>query len=177
MQASIFLLMSFLVFTFLFVRIIWKGIIHCSISPEVNYKKVSATAASSFTWLGYIFSHANNSNHHQKATESFSTLTPELLNLSSLLTSTTSSLFLTISHENIKCLIFTAFSPSCSPQLLWQSRRQHRLGIHSDQLILSQKEQVTSTKAAALSSVRSWICTSDTSANFPEANQYFKNTF
>lgn len=81
-QASIFLLMSFLVFTFLFDRIIWKGKIYFSISPQVNYKKVSATACSFFTWLGYVFSHANNSNHHQKDIESFSNLTDELLNLS-----------------------------------------------------------------------------------------------
>lgn len=56
--------------------------IYFSISPKAHYKKVSATAGSFFTWLGYVFSHANNSNHHQKDTQSFSTLTAQLLNLS-----------------------------------------------------------------------------------------------
>lgn len=51
-----------------------------SISPDVNYNEVSATAGSPLTWLGYVFSHANNSNHHQKETESSSTLTVELPN-------------------------------------------------------------------------------------------------
>lgn len=62
-----------LVFTFLFVRIIWKGITYFSISPKVSHKKVSGTAGSFFTWLGmcYVFSHAKNSNHHQKDTEFF----------------------------------------------------------------------------------------------------------
>lgn len=56
--------------------------IYFSISPKVHYKKVSATAGSFFTWLGYVFSHANNSNDHQKDMESFSPLMAQLLNLS-----------------------------------------------------------------------------------------------